>query len=166
MFDGIPRYHGTMGRDGQEGLNMYPRPGTGGMSHGIPRHYGTMGCPKVPVDSLRQSWTTMLMGAEIYVVTIILLLTCTHHTVVHLVNQTIDWSKQLEHFLTSLMGISSATLSFSLPLFLRIEFTLSMAQQCLLREMLPTNLVVWTNFWQIFFCCLYSSISYVQVLQI
>ena len=36
----------------------------------------------------------------------------------------------LEHFLTSLMGISSATLSLSLPLFLKklILVTLSMAQ--------------------------------------
>ena len=34
-------------------------PGTGGMFHGIPRHYGTMRRPEVPVDILRQSWTTM-----------------------------------------------------------------------------------------------------------
>ena len=27
--------------------------------HEIPRHYGTMGRPEVPVDILRQSWTTM-----------------------------------------------------------------------------------------------------------
>ena len=32
----------------------------------------------------------------------------------------------------------------------------------LLRGMLPTSFLVWTNFWQFFFCCLYS-ISYVQV---
>ena len=53
-------YHGTMGQDGQKGPSMYPRPGTGGMSHGIPRHYGTMACPEVPVEILRQCWTTML----------------------------------------------------------------------------------------------------------
>ena len=43
-------------------------------------------------------------------------------------------SNNLEHFLISLMGISSATLSLSLPLFLKkmILITLSMAQQCLL----------------------------------
>ena len=53
----------------------------------------------------------------------------------------------LEHFLTLLMGISSATLSFSLPLFLRkkmihiIFITLSMAQQCLfnLKKREPTG---------------------------
>ena len=40
----------------------------------------------------------------------------------------------LEHFLTSLMGISSATLSLSLPLFLKkmILITLSIAQHSLL----------------------------------
>ena len=43
---------------------MYPRPGTGGMSHGIPRHYGTMACPEVLVDILRQSWTIMPKAVE------------------------------------------------------------------------------------------------------
>ena len=43
-------YHGTMGRDGQKGPSMYPRPGTGGMSHGIP---GTMGQWHVP----KSQWT-------------------------------------------------------------------------------------------------------------
>ena len=32
--------------------------------HGIPRHYGTMGRPEVPVDILRQSWTTMELGVR------------------------------------------------------------------------------------------------------
>ena len=44
-------------------------------------------------------------------------LASTHHTVVQLDYQAMEWRKQ--HFLTSLMVISSATLSFSLPLFLR-----------------------------------------------
>ena len=55
-------YHGTVGRDGQEGQSMYPRPVTGGRYQGLvgcprnPRHYGTMGHPEVPEDILRQSY--------------------------------------------------------------------------------------------------------------
>ena len=47
---GTCMYHGTMGWDGQKGPSMYPRPGTGGMSHGIP---GTMGQWHVP----KSQWT-------------------------------------------------------------------------------------------------------------
>ena len=34
-------------------------PETGGMSHAIPKDNETMECPEVPVNILRQSWTTM-----------------------------------------------------------------------------------------------------------
>ena len=63
------------------------------------------------------------------------LLASTHHTVVQLDYQAMEWRKQ--HFLTSLMVISSATLSFSLPLFL----SASLPQ----REMIYSSLFQWFN---------------------
>ena len=39
----------------------------GRMSHGIPSQHGTMGRPEVPVDILRQSWTTMVYHHEILI---------------------------------------------------------------------------------------------------
>ena len=59
---------------------------------------------------------------------LILILACTHHTVVQLDYQAMEWRKQ--HFLISLMVISSATRSFLLLCFSErndIFITLSMA---------------------------------------
>ena len=56
-FHGIPRFHGTIGRGGQERLSMYPRPVTGGRYQGLVEcpmgSQGTMG----QWDVLKSQWT-------------------------------------------------------------------------------------------------------------
>ena len=58
---GIPRYHGTMGQDGQEGpstWDWWDVPWD-------PKALWDNGCLAVPVDILQQSWTTMEKMADI-----------------------------------------------------------------------------------------------------